>query len=253
MFDWIFTPEGWTALITLSALEIVLGIDNVLFINILSDNLPKEKRPKARRLGLLSALVMRLLVLTLIAWIMTLKQELFTLFSHGFSGKDLILIGGGLFLIGKSTVEIQENLEGEEESKEENVKGTFISILIQIMLLDAVFSIDSIITAVGLVDTISIIVISMFISMGVMVSLVDEIGRFMKKHPSFKMLGLSFLLMVGMILMSDGFGYHIPRGYVYFAMAYSVFVEILNMNVRKHKEKPAKLRKSPDGVKESKP
>lgn len=247
MFDWIFMPQAWVAFFTLTALEIVLGIDNILFISILSDNLPKKQRDFARQLGLAVALLGRLMMLFLIAWIMSLSEPLFTVLGETISTKDLVLIGGGLFLLGKSTSEIHDNLEGPEATEESGhgKPDKLLGVVVQVLLLDAVFSIDSVITAIGLVEEISIIVIAMIVAMTVMVLTVNSIGRFIEQHPSFKMLALSFLILVGTILVSDGLGVHVPRGYIYFAMAFSASVEFLNLKMRKTKKKTLHLRKQP--------
>lgn len=247
MFEWIFQFEAWIALLSITALEIVLGVDNILFISILSDNLPQDQRDYARRLGLIMALLGRLVMLFFIAWIMSLSTGLFEIFDRSFSSKDLILLAGGLFLLGKSTTEIHDNLEGPETEKEtsSHTADTLISVLVQVLLLDAVFSIDSVITAIGLTEVIPIIVIAMTVAMGVMILSVNVIGEFIEEHPAFKMLALSFLLLVGVVLMSEGLGFHIPKGYVYFAMAFSAFVEFLNLKIRKARQKPVHLRKQP--------
>lgn len=254
MFEWIFHFEAWVALISLSTLEIVLGVDNILFISILSDNLPKKQRDLARRLGLIMALLGRLVMLFFIAWIMSLEATLFELFGQGFSAKDFILIGGGMFLLAKSTTEIHDNLEGPEQSEQhDTTTATMTGVLIQVFMLDAVFSIDSVITAIGLVDmdqfvfsaNLTIIVIAMVAAMAVMIASVNVIGEFIEEHPAFKMLALSFLILVGSILVTDGLGFHVPRGYIYFAMAFSAGVEFLNLKMRKQREKSVHLRKQP--------
>lgn len=252
MFEWIVLPEAWIALVSITALEIVLGVDNVLFISILSDNLPEEERDYARRLGLGMALVGRLFMLFFIAWILSLSQPLFEVLGQSFSTKDLILLAGGLFLLGKGTTEIHDNLEGPEadEEKKAHTANTLMSVLFQVLLLDAVFSIDSVITAIGLTEIIPIIVIAMIVAMGVMILSVNVIGEFIEEHPAFKMLALSFLLLVGVVLMSDGLGFHIPKGYIYFAMAFSAFVEFLNLKIRKSRKKAVHLHKQPRVKKE---
>lgn len=248
VFDWFMRPEAWIALLSLTTLEIVLGIDNILFISILSDNLPEGQRDFARRLGLVVALAGRLVVLFFIAWILSLSEPLFEVAGRSVSIKDLILIGGGLFLLAKSTSEIHDNLEGPGTGHEEGSMAPdgLMGVLGQILLLDAVFSIDSVITGIGLVDEISIIVVAMVVAMAVMIAMVNVIGKFIEEHPSFKMLALSFLIMVGTVLVSDGLGFHIPRGYIYFAMAFSAGVEFLNLRMRKSKKKPLHLRKQPE-------
>lgn len=248
MFEWIVSLEAWVALLSLTALEIVLGVDNVLFISILSDNLPRKQRDLVRRLGLGLALAGRLLMLFLVAWIMSLEVTIFRVLGEAFSARDFILMGGGLFLLAKSTTEIHDNLEGPEPfEKQEQASGidSVFSVLVQVLLLDAVFSIDSVITAIGLVEEISIIVIAMVLAMVVMILSVNVIGSFLEEHPSFKMLALSFLILVGSILVSDGLGFHVPRGYVYFAMAFSAAVEFLNLRMRERKEESLKLRRQP--------
>lgn len=247
-FGWIYSFEAWIALLTLSALEIVLGVDNILFISILADNLPEEKQNFARKFGLALALGARLLVLTGVAWIMSLNQDLLVVFGESFSARDFILIAGGLFLLAKSTTEIHDNLEGENVhgDSETQAKTSVFSVLAQIMILDAVFSIDSVITAIGLVEEISIIVIAMISAILVMILTVDQIGNFVKRHPSFKMLALAFLVTVGVILTVEGFGVHVPKGYIYFAMAFSAGVEFLNMQMRKSREEPLHLKKQPE-------
>lgn len=248
MFEWVVSPEAWVALLSLTALEIVLGVDNILFISILSDNLPVRQRDFARRLGLILALAGRLAMLFMIAWILSLQMPLLELFGRTFSARDFILMGGGLFLLAKSTTEIHDNLEGpepfEQEERAAHLNSLF-GVLTQIILLDAVFSIDSVITAIGLVQEISIIVIAMVVAMGVMVLSVNVIGEFIEEHPSFKMLALAFLILVGSILVSDGLGFHVPRGYIYFAMAFSAGVEFLNLKVRRRRKTSLRLRRQP--------
>lgn len=248
VFEWVFRIDAWIALLSLTTLEIVLGIDNILFISILSDNLPEKQRDFARRLGLLVALAGRLVVLFFIAWILSLSEPLFAVAGQSISIRDLILMGGGLFLLGKSTSEIHDNLEGPEtgHGDESLAPDGLAGVLGQILLLDAVFSIDSVITGIGLVDEISIIVIAMIVAMIVMILMVNVIGTFIEEHPSFKMLALSFLIMVGTVLVSDGLGFHIPRGYIYFAMAFSAGVEFLNLRMRKTKKRSVHLRKQPE-------
>jgi len=253
MFEWIFHFEAWIALLSITALEIVLGVDNILFISILSDNLPRDQRDYARRLGLIMALLGRLVMLFFIAWIMSLSTTLFEVFGQSFSSKDLILLAGGLFLLGKSTTEIHDNLEGPEavEDKTAHKADTLMSVLFQVLLLDAVFSIDSVITAIGLTEVIPIIVIAMVVAMAVMILSVNVIGEFIEEHPAFKMLALSFLLLVGVVLMSEGLGVHVPKGYIYFAMAFSAFVEFLNLKIRKSRRKAIHLRKQPKTKKQN--
>ena len=230
--EWMTNPETWIALATLTFLEIVLGVDNIIFISILSGKLPPPQQPKARRVGLLGAMITRVLLLFSLAWIVKLTTPLFTAIGHPISGRDLILIGGGLFLLGKSTVEIHERLEGEEGHASSRVASTFASVIVQIMLLDIVFSLDSVITAVGMVDELWVMVAAVIISVAIMMVAAEPISSFVHRHPTVKMLALSFLLLIGLSLLLEGFGQHIPKGYVYFAMGFSVFVEMINLRVR---------------------
>jgi predicted tellurium resistance membrane protein TerC len=231
----LFSPQAWIAFFTLTALELVLGIDNIIFISILCDKLPRATREKARRIGLLMAMVMRIGLLFLLSWMVGLTTILFTVFEEGFSGRDLILIGGGLFLLWKSTTEIHHNLEGGEGEKSDAVKATFASVILQIALIDIVFSLDSIITAVGMVSEISIMIAAVVVSVSLMMLFARQIGEFVSSHPSIKMLALSFLVVVGVVLIVDGFHQHVPKGYIYFAMAFSICVELLNIRARKKK------------------
>lgn len=249
MFEWVTMPEAWIALATLTALEIVLGIDNIIFISILVGRLPESQRDKARTLGLVLAMVSRLLLLFSLTWVMTLTEPLFTVFSEEISGRDLILLLGGLFLLGKSTLEIHHSLEGPDETKTAIVSASFVSIIVQISILDIVFSLDSVITAVGLAEHLSVMVIAVVISVGVMLLAAKSVSEFVDKHPTIKMLALSFLILIGMTLVGEGFGFHVPKGYVYFAMAFSLTVEMLNIKVRKRrsKQEPVKLRKGIPG------
>jgi predicted tellurium resistance membrane protein TerC len=239
--DWITNPQIWIALLTLTFLEIVLGVDNIIFISILSGKLPAEQQPRARRLGLIGAMVTRILLLFSLAWIIKLTEPLFTAIGHPVSGRDLILIGGGLFLLGKSTLEIHERLEGEEGHGSTRVAATFASVILQIMLLDIVFSLDSVITAVGMVDELWVMITAVIVSVGIMMVAAEPISAFVHRHPTVKMLALSFLLLIGLSLLLEGFGQHIPKGYVYFAMGFSVFVEMINLKVRT-KTTPVHLR-----------
>ncbi len=226
-------PATWLSLITLTAMEIVLGIDNVIFISILTDKLPPGQQPPARRIGLSLALVLRLGLLFAITWVMGLTEPLLAILGKGLSGRDLILLGGGLFLIAKATSEIHENLEVvHEERKAPSGGGAFGIILVQILALDIVFSLDSVITAVGMAQHISVMVIAMVIAVGVMLAFSGAIAAFVNRHPSMKMLALSFLLLIGVVLVADGMGQHVGKGYIYFAMAFSFGVELLNMRVR---------------------
>ena len=233
MFDAFLTTDGLIALATLTFLEVVLGVDNVIFISILSGKLKAEQQPRARRLGLIAAMGMRILLLLSLAWIIRLTQPLFTVFDHAFSGRDLILILGGLFLLAKATLEIHDRLEGEEGHGSARVAASFGAVILQIMLLDIVFSLDSVITAVGMADELSIMVAAVVIAVGIMMFSAEPISNFVNRHPTVKILALSFLLLIGVSLMADGFGLHIPKGYIYFAMGFSVFVEMINLRVRK--------------------
>ena len=231
--EWLSDPSAWIALLTLTALEIVLGIDNIVFISILAGKLPERQRDKARRLGLAAAMVARILLLLSITWIMRLTNPLFEVFGQEISGRDLILIGGGLFLIAKATHEIHDKLEGEEGEKARKIPPTFSSVIIQIMLLDIVFSLDSVITAVGMAEDVSIMIIAVVIAVGIMMLSAKGIGTFVERHPTVKMLALSFLLLIGVTLIAEGLGQHISKGYIYFAMGFSVFVEVLNLRLKK--------------------
>jgi predicted tellurium resistance membrane protein TerC len=230
--DWIADPQAWIGLLTLTALEIVLGIDNIIFISILAGKLPKAQQPKARQLGLVLAMVMRIVLLFSLSFIVRLTNPLFSLFGHGVSGRDLVLIVGGLFLLAKSTHEIHDKLEGKEGHASAKVGPSFRSVIIQIMLLDIVFSLDSVITAVGMVRQLGVMVTAVIVAVGFMLFFASAISDFVHRHPTVKMLALSFLLMIGVMLIIDGFGHHVPKGYVYFAMAFSVFVEMLNIRMR---------------------
>ena len=237
--EWLSDPSSWVAFLTLVALEIVLGIDNIIFISILAGKLPPDQRKKARTLGLALAMITRVLLLLSLSWIIRLTAPLFTVLSQEISGRDLILIMGGLFLLGKSTFEIHGKLEGEEGHASARVGPSFTSVLIQILLLDVVFSLDSVITAVGMVDNVSIMISAVVVSIIFMMAFAGPISGFVERHPTVKMLALSFLLLIGVTLIIEGFDHHIPKGYIYFAMAFSVFVEMLNLRLRK--SKPVKL------------
>ncbi|MBN8545485.1 MAG: TerC family protein [Ignavibacteria bacterium] len=241
--EWITNPEALIALATLVALEVVLGIDNIIFISILAGKLPKEMQAKARNVGLVLAMVTRILLLLSITWIMKLTSPIFTMFGNEISGRDLILIIGGLFLLGKSTFEIHDKLEGEEHSAGGQVAKSFGMTIVQILILDIVFSLDSIITAVGIVSQIEIMITAVVISVIFMLIFASPVSNFVDKHPTIKMLALSFLLMIGFTLIADGFDYHIPKGYIYFSMAFSIFVETLNLKLRSKSVKPVKLHK----------
>lgn len=240
--EWISSPEAWIALLTLTSLEIVLGIDNIIFISILAGKLPENQQKTGRQIGLIMAMVTRILLLFSIAWLTRLTAPLFTILSQDISGRDLILIIGGLFLLGKSTFEIHERLEGEEGHASEKVAATLSGVIVQIMLLDIVFSLDSVITAVGMVNEIAIMVIAVVIAVGIMLFASGPISNFVNDRPTLKILALSFLLLIGFSLIADGLGIHIPKGYIYFAMGFSVFVEVINLQVRA-KTKPIQLRK----------
>ena len=241
MFDWIADPQAWIALATLTALELILGVDNIIFISILAGKLPEAERPRARTLGLLGAMGTRILLLFSLAWVIGLTEPLFSIFGRAVSGRDLILLIGGLFLLAKSTHEIHQKLEGSEHELSVKTRAAFGTVLVQIMLLDIVFSLDSVITAVGMVKEIPIMVLAVMISVGFMLWFAKPLGEFVERHPTVKMLALSFLLLIGMALVADGLGHHIPKGYIYFAMGFSVFVEMLNLKLRK-KTVPVDLR-----------
>ncbi|HET7362578.1 MAG TPA: TerC family protein [Burkholderiales bacterium] len=226
-------PAAWLAFVTLVALEVVLGIDNIVFISILADRLPVARRERIRRLGLLLAMAMRLVLLAILAWLVALTAPLFTLFGRGFSGRDLVLIAGGLFLIYKSTTEIHELVQGGDTGRVLRERAAVASILAQIVVVDLVFSLDSIITAVGMVDDLRIMAAAVIASVALMMAFAGPIGRFISARPTIKMLALAFLLMIGLVLVADGLGVHVPKGYVYFAMAFSVLVEMLNLRARR--------------------
>ncbi|MHC1725394.1 MAG: TerC family protein [Syntrophobacteraceae bacterium] len=239
--DWLMDPQSWIALITLIALEVVLGIDNIIFISILAGKLPAHQQAKARLLGLGVAMISRILLLVSLAWIIRLTQPLFSLFGNEISGRDLILIIGGLFLLAKSTHEIHQRMEGEEGHASAGRVSTFHGVIIQIFLLDVVFSLDSVITAVGMASRIEIMVAAVIIAVIFMMFSSGPVSVFVDKHPTVKILALSFLLLIGFTLILDGFNRHIPKGYIYFAMAFSVFVEMLNLRVRKVHAPPVRL------------
>jgi predicted tellurium resistance membrane protein TerC len=239
--DWMFDPQAWIAFATLLALEIVLGIDNVVFISILAGKLPASQQAKARYVGLGLAMVMRIILLFSISWVIGLTAPLFTVFQQEISGRDIILLVGGLFLIAKSTHEIHQRLEGEEDHASAKAAATFTSVIIQILLLDIVFSLDSVITAVGMVNDISIMISAVVIAVLFMMAFAGPIGRFVERHPTVKMLALSFLLLIGMTLIAEGFDQHLPKGYIYSAMAFSVFVGVVDLNSKKPKGAPVKL------------
>ena len=238
-----YSPEAWMALITLTLLEIVLGVDNIIFIAILAGRLPPHQQARGRTIGLVMAMFMRIALLFSITFVMRLTEPLLTILGREISGSDLILIGGGLFLIFKSTLEIDASLEGNEEQyvKAGRAGVSFLSIILQIMIFDIVFSLDSVITAIGLADDLPVMVVAIMIAVGFMIFLSGSISRFVEDHPTFKILALSFLLLIGTALVAEGLDLHIPKGYIYFAMAFSVFVEVINMKIRKRTIRPVKL------------
>jgi predicted tellurium resistance membrane protein TerC len=253
MFDWIADPNAWIALATLTALEIVLGVDNIIFISILVGRVPPDKRDLARRLGLSLAMGTRILLLLSLAWIMRLTEPLFSTFGHAWSGRDLILIGGGLFLLWKSVHEIHGSLEGEHEAQEGSgnaaaaARASFAGVLVQIAVIDIVFSLDSVITAVGLADDVMVMVVAIVAAVAVMMFAAKPIGDFVDTHPTIKILALAFLVLVGVTLVAEGFGTHLPKGYIYFAMAFSFAVEMVNIRMRKRMQPPVVLRKDIPG------
>ncbi len=239
--DWISDPQSWMALLTLTVLEIVLGIDNIVFLSILSGRLPEKDQPRARLIGLSVAMVARILLLLSITWVMRLTAPLFSIMGNEISGRDLILIIGGLFLLFKATHEIHNKLEGETEHSSGGKRASsFSAVILQILVIDLVFSLDSVITAIGMAREVSIMVIAVIIAVGFMMVFAGAISDFVNRHPTVKMLALSFLLLIGVALLADGFDQHIPKGYIYFAMAFSVFVEMLNLRI-KSKAKPVQL------------
>ncbi len=246
--EWLTDPQAWIALVTLTALEIVLGVDNIIFISILVGRLPEAQRQRARVLGLGFAMFSRIALLLSLAWVMTLTEPLFSI-GKDISGRDLILIGGGLFLLWKSVHEIHNSLEGEADAPTTAaaVRAGFAAVIAQIAIIDIVFSLDSVITAVGMVDEVPIMVLAIVIAVGVMMFSARAIGEFVDRHPTVKMLALSFLILVGMALVAEGWGYPIPKGYIYFAMAFSVVVEMLNIRVRARRQDAVRLRKNPPG------
>jgi predicted tellurium resistance membrane protein TerC len=236
MLEWTTSPEAWIALGALTLLEVVLGIDNIVFISILSNKLPEEQQPLARRVGLGLALGGRILLLLSINWIMTLTAPLFSVLAHAFSGRDLILLAGGFFLVGKATTEIHDKLEGEDGTGAGAGSATFAGVIAQIFLLDVVFSIDSVITAVGMADDVEVMIVAVTIAIVIMMASAGSIADFIKAHPTVKMLALSFLLLIGVMLTAEGLGQHIPKGYIYSAMAFSLIVEMLNLRVGRGKD-----------------
>ncbi len=240
--EWLTDPQIWIAFATLTALELVLGIDNVVFISILAGKLPTDQQKKARTVGLALAMLMRIALLFSLSWIIRLTMPLFAVLGNEISGRDLVLIAGGLFLLGKSTHEIHQKLEGDEGETSTRVAPSFVSVIVQILLLDVVFSLDSVITAVGMVDEIGIMIAAVVVAVVFMMAFAGPISNFVDRRPTVKMLALSFLLLIGMTLVAEGFDQHIPKGYIYFAMAFSVFVELLNLKLRKPHIPPIKLR-----------
>ncbi len=240
----LFTSESLIALLTLTSLEIVLGIDNIVFLSILVAKLPAERQASARRLGLLLAMGMRIGLLLAITWVMGLTRPLFSLLDRGFSGRDLILIAGGLFLVAKATWEIHDKLEGAEHAGPRAKAATFGAVLAQVVLIDVVFSLDSVITAVGMASHVEIMIAAVVIAVLVMMLSAAGISAFVERHPTMKMLALSFLLLIGVMLIADGFGQHVSKGYIYFAMSFSLFVEVLNMRIRRRGDRPVKLHQS---------
>ena len=242
--EWLADPQTWIALLTLTALEIVLGIDNIIFISILAGKLPEDQQDRGRKIGLLMAMLTRILLLFSLAWLTRLTNPIFFVGEHGVAGRDLILIIGGLFLLGKSTVEIHDKLEGTEGQASAKVKASFTAVIVQIMLLDIVFSLDSVITAVGMADELAVMVTAVIIAVAVMLYASGPISDFVNDRPTLKILALSFLLLIGVSLMAEGLHFIIPKGYTYFAMGFSFFVEILNQKLRDRKETPIKLRQA---------
>jgi len=244
MIEWIFDPEAWVALATLTALEIVLGIDNIIFISILVSRVPVQQRQKARIIGLSLAMLMRIALLLSLAWVMSLTKPLFSVYETVISGRDLVLIAGGLFLIAKSTLEIHNALEGEEVSAKEYVAANLLGVLLQIAIIDIVFSLDSVITAVGMAQHVPVMVLAIIIAVLIMMAAAKAISDFVDERPTVKMLALSFLVLIGVALVGEGLGLHIPKGYIYFAMAFSVVVELLNLRIRGRSKTPVSLHKT---------
>ena len=241
---WLTDPQSWISLITLTALEIVLGIDNIVFISILADKLEIDKRNTARQIGLAMAMISRILLLLSLSWLVSLTDPLLSLFNLEFSARDFILIIGGVFLLAKSTIEIHDKLEGKEGHASAKVKATISSVVIEIMLLDIIFSLDSVITAVGMANNLGIMIAAVVIAVVIMLFSVNSISSFINEHPTLKILALSFLLMIGFSLVAEGFSLHIPKGYIYFSMAFSVMVEFLNMKMLERGSKPVALREA---------
>ena len=242
LFSWVSSPEAWIALLTLTLLEIVLGIDNIVFISIVSSKLPEKQQPRARNLGLFLAMFTRVALLFSISWIINLTEPLFSVLGQEISGRDLILLVGGLFLIGKATQEIHQKLEGEEGHDSKRVAPSFAAVIVQILILDVVFSLDSVITAVGMADDLGVMVTAVMIAVGVMLISAGPISSFVEQHPTVKMLALSFLILIGVSLVAESFEQHIPKGYIYFSMGFAVFVEMINLRLRG--SHPVKLRQA---------
>jgi predicted tellurium resistance membrane protein TerC len=239
--EWLTDPQAWVALATLTALEIVLGVDNVVFISILAGKLAPDQRERARRWGLALAMLLRIALLLSVSWVIGLIEPLFTVVGQEISGRDLIMIGGGLFLIGKSTHEMHDKLEGDEGASSARVAASFGAVLVQILLLDIVFSLDSVITAIGMADDVAVMIIAVVVAVGFMFAFAGRISAFVERHPTMKVLALSFLLLIGAALIAEGFDTHIPKGYIYFAMAFSLFVETINLRVRRRATPPVQL------------
>ncbi len=233
MFELLTSPDAWIAFVTLTALELVLGIDNIIFISIVVEKLPEKRRGMARRIGLFFAMFMRIGLLSVLSWLIGLTAPWFSVMGNDISGRDFILISGGLFLLWKSTKEIHQMLEKERHTISDIVPGSFLGVIVQIILIDLIFSLDSIITAVGMVSQLPVMISAVVVSVGLMMAFASAIGEFVSGHPTIKMLALSFLVVVGVVLIADGFGHHVPKGYIYFAMAFSVCVEMLNIRLRK--------------------
>ncbi|HHP7233822.1 MAG TPA: TerC family protein [Desulfobacterales bacterium] len=250
MVELLTDPQIWVALLTLTALEIILGIDNIIFIAILAGRLPAEDQKKGRTIGLIMALLMRIALLFSLSLIMQLTTPLFAVWSKEISGRDMIMLAGGLFLLGKSTLEIHANLEGAEghHQRASGRKATLTGVIAQIAVLDIVFSLDSVITAIGLVGQLPVMIAAIVIAIGFMIFTAGPVSHFIEKHPALKILALSFLLLIGLALMAEGLDLHIPKGYIYFAMAFAVFVEMLNMRIRRRRPEPVRLRKTPTGA-----
>jgi len=244
--SWLLDPETWIALVTLTVLEIVLGVDNIVFISILASKLPRQQQASARRAGLVAAMLTRIALLLSLAWLIRVTRPLFSLFGHAFSGRDLLFLAGGLFLLAKATTEIHDRLEGKEGHASARVPPSFVAVIVQIMLLDVVFSLDSVITAVGMANQLAVMITAVVLAVAVMLWSAGPISEFVQRHPTVKMLALSFLLLIGLALVAEGFGQHISKGYIYFAMGFSVFVEMLNLRARRVAE-PVPLRQPYSG------